>query len=165
MSSRTAPSSIFSNYNFYTNITILAAVSLDVESYSAFINFFHKCNFYTNISILAAVSHDDERAAPSSIFSDEIDCVKFITISKATKEKRQILVPKCFFLAVVYFYIGVMYSCVRGHNSLQLLLAKVRIQYTKIAFRNLAYRLWNWGHYIANSPSCENGTSFQFFKI
>ena len=79
--------------------------------------------------------------------------------------ERQILVPKCFFLAVVYFYIGVMYSCVRGHNSLQLLLAKVRIQYTKIAFRNLAYRLWNWGHYIANSPSCENGTSFQFFKI
>ena len=65
----------------------MAAVSLDVESYSAFINFFHKCNFYTNISILAAVSHDDERAAPSSIFSDEIDCVMFITISKATKEK------------------------------------------------------------------------------
>ena len=88
MSSRTAPSSIFSNYNFYTNISILAAVSLDVESYSAFINFFHKCNFYTNISILAAVSHDVERAAPSSIFSDEIDCVKFITISKATKEKK-----------------------------------------------------------------------------
>ena len=75
-----------------TNITILSAVSLDVESYSAFINFFHKCNFYTNISILAAVSHDDERTAPSSIFSDEIDYVKFITISKATKEKRSLAV-------------------------------------------------------------------------
>ena len=44
----------------------------------------------TNITILAAVSHDDERAAPSSIFSDEIDCIKFITISKATKEKRDV---------------------------------------------------------------------------
>ena len=66
----------------------MAAVSLDVESYSAFINYFHKCKFYTNISILAAVSHDDERAAPSSIFSDKIDCIKFITISKPTKEKN-----------------------------------------------------------------------------
>ena len=94
--------------------TTQSAVSLDVESYSAFINYFHKCKFYTNISILAAVSHDDEHAAPSSIFSDEIDCNKFISISKATKEKRQIFVKKCFFLAVVYFYIVVMYSCVRG---------------------------------------------------
>ena len=72
-----------------TNITILAAVSLDVESYNTFINIFHKRNFYTNISILAAVSHDDERTVPLSIFSDEIDCVKFITISKATKEKKR----------------------------------------------------------------------------
>ena len=71
-----------------TNITILAAVSLDVESYSAFINFFHKSKFYTNISILALVSLDDERAAPSSTFSDEIDCNKFISISKAIKEKN-----------------------------------------------------------------------------
>ena len=69
----------------------MAAVSLDVEWYSAFINFFHKSTFYTNISILAAVSHDDERAAPSSIFSDEIDCNKFISISKATKEKKLFL--------------------------------------------------------------------------
>ena len=37
--------------------------------------------------MFAAVSYDDERTAPSSIFSDEIDCVKFNTISKATKEK------------------------------------------------------------------------------
>ena len=51
-----------------TNMIILAVVSLDVESYSAFINCFIKRNFYTNISILAAVSHDDERTAPSSIF-------------------------------------------------------------------------------------------------
>ena len=78
----------------------MAAVSLDVELYSAFINFFHKSNFFTNISILPAVSHDDERVAPSSIFSDEIDCIKFITTSKATKEKnnlttdfRPIIVP------------------------------------------------------------------------
>ena len=48
--------------------------------------------FYTNITILVAVSHDDERTAPSSIFSDEIDYVKLITISKATKEKRSIAV-------------------------------------------------------------------------
>ena len=54
--------------------------------------FFYKCNFYTNISILAAVSHDDKRAAPSSIFSDAIDCVKFITISKATKEKMLLFI-------------------------------------------------------------------------
>ena len=28
----------------------------------------------TNLAILAEVSHNDERTAPSSIFSDEIDC-------------------------------------------------------------------------------------------
>ena len=39
--------------------------------------------------MLAAVSRDDVRAAPSSIFSNEIDCVKLITISKATKEKSE----------------------------------------------------------------------------
>ena len=36
--------------------------------------------------------------------------------------KRQILILKCFFIAVDYFYIGVMYSCVKGHSSLQILL-------------------------------------------
>ena len=51
----------------------------------------------TNITILAAVSHDDERAAPSSIFSDEIDCVKFITISKATKEKNRFIPAEILF--------------------------------------------------------------------
>ena len=50
--------------------------------------FFEEYNFYTIISILAAVSQDDEHTAPSSIFSDGIDCVQFITISKATKEKE-----------------------------------------------------------------------------
>ena len=45
-----------------------------------------------------------------------------------------------FFLAVVYFYIGVMYSCVKGGiTPSRYYLLLVRIQYTKIAFRNLAY--------------------------
>ena len=35
-------------------------------------------------TMLAAVSLDVERAAPSSNFSDEIDCITFITIRKAT---------------------------------------------------------------------------------
>ena len=42
----------------------------------------------TNITILAAISLDVERTAPSSTFHDEIGCVKFISVSKATKEKR-----------------------------------------------------------------------------
>ena len=37
-----------------------------------------------------------------------------LTHNESWLRKRQILVPKCFFLAVVYFYIGVMYSGVKG---------------------------------------------------
>ena len=59
MLSRTVPSSIFSKYNFYTNITILAAVS-----------------------------HDDERAAPSSIFLMKLIVLSSSPYSKATKEKN-----------------------------------------------------------------------------
>ena len=79
----------FQKFNFYTDTSILAVVSLDVESYSAVINFFPKCKFYTNISILAAVS-TMMSVQRHYQFSDEIDCIKFITISKATKEKRDV---------------------------------------------------------------------------
>ena len=51
-----------------TNITMFAAVSLDVERTAPSSNFVQKCNFYTDISILAAVSQDVESTAPSSIF-------------------------------------------------------------------------------------------------
>ena len=37
---------------------------------------------------MAAVSHDVEHTAPSSTFPDQIDCVKFITKSKAKNEKK-----------------------------------------------------------------------------
>ena len=85
---------IFLKYNFYNKISILAAVSLDVESYSAFINFFRKCKFYTNISILAAVSRDDERAAPSSIFSDEIELSSSPEVKQQRKKNMSIVYAK-----------------------------------------------------------------------
>ena len=73
-----------------TNLAILAAVSISVRCTATSLTFLEKYDFYTNKSILAKVSRNDERTAPSSIFSDEIDCNKFITISKATKKKSLI---------------------------------------------------------------------------
>ena len=65
----------------------MAAVSLEVGRTAPSSIAFEKYNFYINITISTASSHGGECTAPSSIFSDKVDCDKFITISKATKEK------------------------------------------------------------------------------
>ena len=80
--------------SWFPNINILAEVSLDVEHTAPSSIFFPKCNLYTNISILAAVSQGVEHTAPSLIFPDKIDCLKFITMSKATKE-NEFIWPVC----------------------------------------------------------------------
>ena len=47
-----------------------------------------KCFFFLVVNFFyIGAMYDVERTAPLLTFPDEIDCVKFITISSATKEK------------------------------------------------------------------------------
>ena len=52
------------------------------------------------------------------LFPDKIDCVKLITINKATKGKDKFWSQNIFLLVVDYFDIGVMYSCEKGAKLL-----------------------------------------------
>ena len=59
-----------------TNISILAAVSFDVERTAP------SSNFFKNVASILTYPY-----CPHQLFPDEIGCVKFISISKATKGK------------------------------------------------------------------------------
>ena len=54
-------------------------------------------------------------------FEDDYDAIKkYVHVyERGAPCNKQIFDPNMCFIAVDYFYIGVMYSCVKGHNSLQ----------------------------------------------
>ena len=70
--------------------------------------------------------------------------------------------PEMFFVAVVYFYIGAMYSCVKGTWL------PPDTTCCKLESNTLKNLLQTWptinGDYVANSASCDSGTSFQQSK-